>query len=104
MEMQTTTEGGATTPLRPKLEDIESQDGSMDAQAKEKFQKKRTLFTRIIQGGAIAAIIVNILAMALEWSVLMFFAGLMGVGVGSGVVYFQNELRGEDSEWSVIVC
>jgi hypothetical protein len=85
---------------RPRLADIEMQDegDSEDPEEKSRFEARRTLFTRIIQGAAIAAIVINILAMALAWSWVMFFAGLCGVGVGGGVAYYQNELRGEDSK------
>ncbi|KAG7370713.1 hypothetical protein IV203_019283 [Nitzschia inconspicua] len=90
----------STTTANPRLADIEMQDGGEeeeDPKRRSMFEARRTTFTRIIQGGAIAAIVVNILAMALEWSWIMFFAGLCGVALGGGVIYYQKELRGEDT-------
>jgi hypothetical protein len=91
---------------KPKLVDIEKQDDddNEDPESKSRFETRRTRFTRIIQGGAIAAIVINILAMVWAWSWIMFFAGLCGVGLAGGVVYFQNELRGEDSMYNVLQC
>jgi hypothetical protein len=86
-----TTAAGKT---KTRLVDIEADD---DVVSKSRFEERRNLFTRIIQGTAIGAIVVNILAIILEWSTLMLFAGLCGVGLGGGVVYYQQELRGEDT-------
>jgi hypothetical protein len=86
-----TTAAGKT---KTRLVDIEADD---DVVSKSRFEERRNLFTRVIQGTAIGAIVVNILAIILEWSTLMLFAGLCGVGLGGGVVYYQQELRGEDT-------
>jgi hypothetical protein len=86
-----TTAAGKT---KTRLVDIEADD---DVVSKSRFEERRNLFTRIIQGTAIGAIVVNILGIILEWSTLMLFAGLCGVGLGGGVVYYQQELRGEDT-------
>jgi hypothetical protein len=85
-------------PKKTKLADIEMQDNDgADNADRGNNEVKRTLVTRIIQGCAIAAIVINLMAMILEWSWIMFFAGLCGVGVGGCIVFFQNELFGEDS-------
>lgn len=96
----------ASGHTKTRLADIEMQDDDdndgKDPREMSRFETRRTLFTRIVQGVAVGAIVVNILAMFLEWSWLMLFAGLCGVGLGGGVVYYQYELRGEDSECSTV--
>jgi hypothetical protein len=104
-EPPTASTGNSSRITKPKLLDIERQvydDDNDDPETKSRFESRRTLITRIIQGGAIAAIVINILAMILEWSWIMFFAGLCGIGLGGGVVHFQNELREEDSMYDSV--
>jgi uncharacterized protein YdbL (DUF1318 family) len=100
MEMQTVTVDPATAGsiVRPKLQDIEAQiDPEEDEKTRKNKEMKRTLATRIIQGSAVACMVLNLVAMIIEWSGIMATAGIVGIGVAGGVVYFQNELRNEDT-------
>jgi 1,4-dihydroxy-2-naphthoate octaprenyltransferase len=102
MEMQTVTvdPASAASIARPKLQDIEAQiDPEEDEETRKNKEMKRTLATRVIQGSAVACMVLNLIAMIIEWSGIMATAGIVGICVAGGVVYFQNELRNEDSKY-----
>jgi len=116
MEMQTTTTDPPTTDglaktttatatatappvAKPKLADVEAQTFETEEQKVEhdKVERERTLMTRIIQGSAIATIVINIVAMAIYGGGIVITAGIIGALVSCGVIYFQEELRNEDT-------
>jgi len=95
MEMQTDPTSSAS---KPKLKDVEAQvDDEEDEEARKQKESRRSLITRIIQGSAVASIVLNLISMILAWSGIMATAGIVGIGVAGGVIYFQQELRNEDT-------
>jgi hypothetical protein len=105
MEMQTIPTTEPRTGQKQKLKDIEAQvDPEENEEARKNKDMKRTLSTRIIQGSAIAAMVLNLIAMIIEWSGIMAAAGIVGIVVAGGVVYFQHELRNEDSTCPAFFC
>eukprot|EP00934_Nitzschia_sp_Nitz4_P000265 Nitzschia sp. Nitz4//scaffold73_size107353//103417//104296//NITZ4_004334-RA/size107353-snap-gene-0.114-mRNA-1//-1//CDS//3329557518//265//frame0 len=86
-----------TAGNHPTLQDIESQEEEEDEETKRWRDMERTLFTRVIQGTAFAAIILNLLAMIWEASGIVVIAGILALGIGSAVIYFQFALQDMDS-------
>jgi hypothetical protein len=87
----------ASKSRKPLLKDIEAQVENEEEEAtRNKRETKKTLYTRIIQGAAIAAVVLNLLAIIFEQSAIMIIAGVFGIAIGGGVIYFQEELRTED--------
>ena len=86
---------------KPRLADVEAQTFETEEQKAEhdKVERERTLMTRIIQGSAIATIVINIVAMAVYGGGIVITAGIIGAVVSCGVIYFQEELRNEDSKF-----
>ena len=97
----------ATTPTqratKPRLADVEAQTFETEEKKAEhdKIERERTLMTRIIQGSAIATIVINIVAMAVYGGGIVITAGIIGAVVSCGVIYFQEELRNEDSKFGL---
>jgi len=80
-----------------KLQDVEAQeDPDMDPETKRWRDMERTLITRVAQGTAMASIVLNLVAMIFEAGSTIAM-GLIGIFIGSVVIYFQFALQDEDS-------
>jgi F0F1-type ATP synthase assembly protein I len=95
MEVQTHS-STTTPPVREKLKDVEAQVEEGDEEAKKQRDAQKTLISRVIQGVAVGCIVLNILAMALSSGTVVIVAGIVGIVVGGGVIFFQQELQNED--------
>ena len=96
MEMQ-------TEPTKPRLADVEAQNFETEEEKveNERRETERTLMTRVIQASALACIVINIVAMAIYGGAVVVIAGIIGGLVSCGVIYFQEELRNEDSKFDL---
>lgn len=75
------------------LQDVEAQEE--DPETKRWRDMERTLITRIAQGTAGASIVLNLVAMIFEAGSTIAM-GLIGLFVGSCVIYFQYALQDSD--------
>ena len=83
---------------KPLLKDIEAQvDEEEDEETKKKREFENSLWSRVVQGVAIAAIVLNLLAIIFVLRAIIIIAGLFGIVIGAGVVYFQEELKNGES-------
>ncbi len=84
---------------RTRLVDVEAQvDREEDKEAKKWRNMERTLMTRVVQGIALASLILNLLAMIYEWSAAAALAGIVAIPVGCAVIFYQFVLQDEDSK------
>ena len=83
------------TSARPRLDEIAPEE---EEQAEKHWWWKRSLWTRIWQGAAIASVVVNLAAMAIEGSGVAIVYGIIALVIAPIVFYFQFQLQAEGSK------
>jgi anti-sigma-K factor RskA len=89
---------GTPTPLR------EIEEEEMDEETKKKNDFEKSLWTRFIQGFAIATVVLAVLAMIFSDSrAVTVVAGVIAIGVSGCVIYQQQLLQDTDSKSSSVL-
>lgn len=93
--MEMTTQSTVTPPIRVKLEDIEAQQVD-EGEDTKKQRGTQAIINRVVEGAAVGCIVLNILATIFFTGGVVIVAGIIGIVLGGGVVFFQCELENED--------
>lgn len=91
----------AETPaVAPALQEIEKDDGDMDAEKTKRADLERSFWSKMWQGSAIASVALAIAAIVIEGSWVCIVAGVVAIAVAVVVFKYQFDLEDTDSEFT----
>lgn len=89
---------------RTKLEDLEEGKNFEKAEENESEKRTRSFTTKVVQGVAITSIVMNLVAIGIQWfAPTVLVAGLFAIAIAPAVAVLQMQLQNTDSKCHFVV-